>query len=60
MTKEFKIIFCKEMEVKRFIRLCEGKHIQQVIYSTYHDALTQICFDCGIIRTSIKEEELKK
>ena len=38
---------------------CEGKHIQQVIYSTYHKALTQICFGCKKIRTSLKEEDLK-
>lgn len=30
--------------VREQIRVCEGKHVQQVIYSTYMDALTQICF----------------
>jgi len=58
MTKEFKLVICKEAEVKRFIKLCEGKHIQQIAYSSYHDALTQICFNCKVIRTSLKEEEL--
>ena len=26
------------------VKSCEGKHIQQVVFSTYHKALTQICF----------------
>ena len=46
-------------QVKSHIKECEGKHVQQVVYSTYHDALTQICFGCKLIRTSITEEDLK-
>ena len=46
--------------VKGAIKTCEGKHIQQVCYSTYHDALTQICFGCNMIRTSLKKEEVQK
>ena len=46
--------------VKQCIKECEGKHIQQVVYSTYHDAFTQICFGCKKIRTSLKKEELTK
>jgi len=34
-------------------------HVQQVAYSTYHDAITQICFSCGTLRTEIKEEEVR-
>ena len=61
MKKEFKVIFCNNQEqVKAFIKFCEGKHIQQVAYSSYHDALTQICFTCKELRTSLKEEETKK
>lgn len=41
-------------EVKKAIKKCEGRHTQQVAYSTYHDGLTQICFDCGKIRTNIR------
>ena len=41
-------------EVKKFIKKCEGHHKQQVCYSTYHDALTQICFDCDVVRTNLK------
>ena len=33
---------------------CEGRHIQQAIYSTFHDALTQICFGCKRVRSNIK------
>jgi hypothetical protein len=40
-------------EVKAEIKKCEGKHIQQVAYSSYHDALTQVCFGCGEVRTSL-------
>jgi hypothetical protein len=41
---------------------CEGRHMQQVCYSTFHDALTQICYGCKKIRTSIyhnKKEDLE-
>ena len=44
-------------QVKEHIRECEGKCIQQVVYSTHHDALTQICFGCKKIRTNMKERE---
>lgn len=61
MTEEFKLIFCDNQEiVKKNIKSCEGKHVQQVAYSSYHDALTQICFGCKSIRTSLKEKDLKK
>lgn len=33
---------------------CEGKHTQQAIYSTFHSALTQVCFGCQKIRSTIK------
>ena len=33
---------------------CEGKHTQQAIYSTFHSALTQVCFGCMKIRSNIK------
>ena len=46
--------------VEENITNCEGKHIQQVVYSTYHKALTQICFGCRKVRTSILKIELEK
>lgn len=33
---------------------CEGKHTQQAIYSTFHSAITQVCFGCQKIRSTIK------
>ncbi len=41
-------------EVKKHIKNCEGRHMQQVAYSSYHDALTQICFSCDMVRTNLK------
>jgi len=40
-------------EVRRCIQACEGHHTQQAIYSTFHDALTQICFGCLKVRSTI-------
>ena len=49
-----------EYNVRKSIRDCEEmKHKQQVSFSTYHDCLTQICFSCKLIRTSMKEEDIK-
>lgn len=33
---------------------CEGKHTQQAVFSTFHGALTQICYGCLKIRSTIK------
>ena len=44
-------------DVQQKIKDCEGKHIQQVAYSSYHDALTQICFGCEKIRTSLSPSD---
>ena len=41
-------------DVRNQIRECEGKHKQQVCFSTYHDSLTQICFGCDKVRTNLK------
>jgi len=41
-------------EVRMCIQDCEGKHTQQAIYSTFHDALTQVCFGCEKVRSSLK------
>jgi hypothetical protein len=53
MTFTYERIKTQE-EVRRHIQECEGRHTQQAIYSTFHDALTQICYDCRKIRTTIK------
>jgi hypothetical protein len=41
-------------EVRRCVQACEGHHVQQVCYSTFHDALTQICFTERVIRSNIR------
>lgn len=46
----------KQEEVRLHIQECEGKHTQQAIYSTFHDALTQVCFGCKKIRSTIKRQ----
>lgn len=55
-----KIILCDEEEIKSFIDKCEGHHIQQVAYSSYHKAFTQVCINCGCVRTSLKLKEIIK
>ena len=45
--------FTTQEEVREHIKECEGKHTQQAIYSTFHDCLTQICFDCIKIRSTL-------
>ena len=39
--------------VRAQIQECEGKHVQQAIFSTYMDTLTQICFTEQKIRSTI-------
>lgn len=56
MNFEFEHIDTME-EVRKQIQECEGHHTQQAIYSTFHDALTQICFGCKKIRSSLLLKE---
>jgi len=51
-TFEFEQIETME-KVREHIQNCEGKHKQQVAYSTYHDGLTQLCFGCKKIRSTL-------
>lgn len=53
MTFEYEHVLTPEA-VRKHIQDCEGKHTQQAIYSTFHDALTQICFGCKRIRSSLR------
>lgn len=39
--------------VRAQIRECEDQHVQQVIFSTFMDALTQVCFTCQRVRSTI-------
>lgn len=43
-----------QTDLRKIIRNCEGEHTQQVVFSTFHDALTQICFNCKKIRSTLK------
>ena len=47
-------------EIEKQIKECEGKHVQQVVYSTYHKSLTQICFGCDMVRTQMSLNETLK
>ena len=52
--KTFEFEHIDEMEeVRKHIQECEGHHMQQVAYSTFHDALTQICYGCRKIRSNL-------
>jgi len=53
MTFDYECLTTVE-EVRKHIQECEGKHTQQAIYSTFHDALTQVCFGCKKIRSTIR------
>jgi hypothetical protein len=53
ITFEYEYIKNQE-DVRKHIQECEGKHTQQAIYSTFHDGLTQICFGCKKIRSTIQ------
>jgi hypothetical protein len=44
----------RQEDVRKQIKECEGRHTQQAIYSTFHDALTQVCFGCKKVRSTIK------
>jgi hypothetical protein len=55
MKKLFEYEYIKtQEEVRKHIQDDEGKCTQQAIYSTFHDALTQINFTKKIIRSTIK------
>ena len=50
---EYEFIENKEDLMKQ-IDICEPNHTQQAIYSTFHSAITQVCFGCKKIRSTIK------
>ena len=55
-----KLVYESMQFLQGCIKSCQAKkHIQQVAFSTYHHALTQVCFTCNECRTSINEEEIK-
>lgn len=52
MTLEYEHIPTKA-ELEAQIDECEGRHTQQAVYSTFHSALTQVCFGCLKVRSTI-------
>jgi len=56
MKLEYEYVKKQEDLVKQ-IAECEGKHTQQAVYSTYHGALTQVCYGCMKVRSTIKRED---
>ena len=42
--------------VREQIRKCEGQHVQQAIFSTFMDTLTQVCFTEQKVRSTIAWE----
>lgn len=40
-------------ELRAQIQNCGGKHRQQAVFSTFHDALTQVCYGCRKVRTTL-------
>jgi hypothetical protein len=53
ITFEYEYVPSKEKLMEQ-IDSCEGRHTQQAIYSTFHSALTQVCFGCKMIRSTIR------
>ena len=39
--------------VREQINKCESFHTQQIAFSSFHDALTQVCFGCLKVRSNI-------
>lgn len=54
---EFQVtIDIDEEKLRERIKGCQHmNHVQQVAFSTYHNCLTQICFTCKKIRTSLNQ-----
>jgi hypothetical protein len=56
MTLEYEYIPDQE-QIRLHIQECEGRHTQQAVYSTFHDALTQVCYGCLKVRSTIYRTE---
>jgi hypothetical protein len=52
-TFEYEVLPSQEA-VRAHIQSCEGRHVQQVAYSTFMDTLTQVCFTERRIRSTIE------
>jgi len=55
-----KIHYKHEINLRNIIKTCnEHHHIQQVAFSVHHNALTQICFTCNAVRTTIPKGDIE-
>lgn len=45
------------LKLREQIKSCEGRHTQQAVFSTFHDALTQVCYGCKKVRSNIYRSE---
>jgi len=52
--------FFKEEDVRECIKRCQERGHIQYAFSTFHNALTQICFTCGNVRTSLNKDEVTR
>jgi len=57
--KTLRIVFQKyKSAIENSIVNCQKlNHTQQVAVSTYHNAVTQICFTCGRVTTNMPEKD---
>lgn len=46
-------------ELQEIIARCEGKHVQQVAYSTHHKGMTRICFGCMTVDSTLPLNVIK-
>ena len=56
MKSQFTYETMSQERVREFIKECEGKHVQQAVFSTFMGVLTQICFTERMVRGSIDWE----
>jgi len=61
MKMQMELLFYQIIkDIRDAIRSCQEEgHVQQVVYTIYHDALTQVCFTCQKVRTSISQLDLQ-
>jgi hypothetical protein len=56
-----KVDYEDEEYIRLSVKSCESKHhLHQVVFSTFHNCLTHICFTCNICQTSLPELDQTK
>jgi len=58
---ELKFEYCENTgrSKKTILKNVKVNIFNKVVYSTFHDALTQVCFGCKKVRSNLTEEDLK-